>query len=131
MPALPERAAQPLRFVANGLIATAVHYAVLHACIELIGLGSAGLSNLVAACFGIAASFWGSRCFVFAATHEPAWRQFARFSLLYALLALMQGGLLALWTDVGGRDYRSGFLLGIVLQVLGSWYGGRHWVFRR
>lgn len=131
MPSLPEHAAQPLRFVVNGLVATVVHYAVLHVCIEDVGLPSAGVSNLIAACFGISASFLGNRWYVFAATREPVWRQFARFSLLYAGLALMQGGLLALWTDFAGLDYRAGFLLGIGLQVLGSWYGGRHWVFRR
>lgn len=129
--ALPERASQPLRFIANGLLATAVHYAVLTLCIEVLGFRSAGLANLVAACCGISSSFLGNRVFVFAARTEPAWRQFSRFALLYALLALMQGALLALWTDVGGLDYRAGFVIGTALQVLGSWYGGKHWVFRR
>lgn len=128
--ALPERVTQPLRYLLNGLAATGVHYAVLHLCIEVLALPSAGLSNLLAAICGISASFFGSRHFVFAATREPAGRQFSRFALLYAALASVQGLLLALWTDLAGLDYRAGFLLGIAIQVLGSWYGGKHWVFK-
>ena len=115
----------------NGLAATAVHYAVLHTCVEILGFRSAGLANLVAACCGITASFLGSRWYVFAATGESAWHQLARFSLLYAVLALLQGGVLWLWTDRAGLDYRAGFLVGTAIQVLCSYYGGKHWVFRR
>ena len=34
------------RFVVNGLVATAVHYAVLTFNLEVLGFGSAGVANL-------------------------------------------------------------------------------------
>jgi putative flippase GtrA len=128
----PERElAQIARYVVNGLAATAVHYGVLSICIEVLKFPSAGLSNLVAACFGITASFFGSRHFVFRRPDEAIGQQAARFGMLYAGIAVLHALVLALWTDWLGRDYRWGFFLATGLQVALSYWGNKRLVFQR
>jgi putative flippase GtrA len=122
---------QPVRYLINGLAATCVSYGVLTACIHLLHIPSAGVSNFIAAVFGITASFLGSRYFVFPSTTESVWHQLARFWVLYAVLALMQAGVLFVWTDWAKLDYRIGFLIGTFLQMVCSYFGGKHWVFKR
>jgi putative flippase GtrA len=118
------------RFLINGLVATAIHYGVLHFNLQVLGLRSAGLSNLCAAVFGIAASFFGNRYFVFAATRGGFGGQAAKFVLVYAALACLHGMFLFLWTDIGGHDYRLGFLLATGLQVALSFSLNRMVVFK-
>lgn len=122
---------QPVRYLLNGVGATCVHYAVLNACIHMLQIPSAGVSNLLAATAGITASFFGNRQFVFRGAPESIWTQLARFWVLYACLALMQGAVMFVWTDLGGFDYRAGFLLGTSLQMVCSYFGGKHWVFKQ
>lgn len=119
-----------LRFVANGVAAAGVHFLVLATCLEVLGLGSAGVANTLAACAGICVSFLGARHFVFRAGNQPAALQAARFMALYAAMALMHGALLFAWSDVAGLDYRIGFILGAAVQALCTYLGGRHWVFK-
>ncbi|ULU25200.1 GtrA family protein [Dyella terrae] len=122
---------QPVRYVINGLVATCVSYAVLNACIHLAHVPSAGVANFIAAVIGITVSFLGSRHFVFPGTSESVWHQLARFWVLYAVLALLQAAVLFVWTDVARLDYRVGFLIGTFLQMVCSYFGGKHWVFKR
>lgn len=119
-----------VRYSINGLVATAVHYGVLTFNLQVIEIPSAGLSNLVAAIFGISASFLGSRHFVFAATGEPIFKQAIKFSGLYGAIALLHGLVLLLWTDWYGLDYRLGFLIATAIQVLLSYLGNKFLVFR-
>lgn len=120
---------QPARFVVNGLVATAVHFGLLWFCLEVLHLRWAGLANTLAAGAGIATSFIGSRHFVFRARREPLLGQLSRFWVLYVALALVQGAWLFFWTDLAGLDFRPGFLVGIAIQTVGAYYGGRQWVF--
>lgn len=122
---------QPVRYVINGIGATCVHYAVLNACIHLVHVPSAGVANLLAAITGITVSFLGNRHFVFPGTTESVWHQLARFWMLYAILAMMQGAVMFAWSDLAGLDYRAGFLLGTFLQMACSYFGGKLWVFKR
>ena len=122
--------AQAARYVANGIAATAVHYAVLQFNLGVLHLPSAGLANLIAAGFGITTSFLGSRYFVFRAHAGSFLHQFARFGLLYACIALLHGGVLWLWTDLNHLDFRIGFLLATALQVVLSFWGNKVLVFR-
>jgi putative flippase GtrA len=123
--------AQIARYVVNGLAATAVHYGVLSFCIEVLKVPSAGLSNLVAACFGITVSFFGSRHFVFRRADEAVGGQAARFGTLYAGIAILHALVLGLWTDWLGRDYRWGFILATGLQMALSYWGNKQLVFNR
>lgn len=119
------------RFVVNGLVATAVHYAVLSFNLQVLGFGSAGLANLCAAVVGITCSFLGSRFYVFACSAQQPWLpQLLKFSGLYGAIALLHGLVLWLWTDRLGLDYRAGFLLATGLQVSLSYLGNKFLVFK-
>lgn len=124
-------AGEVLRYGINGIVATAVHYAVLSINLQVLRFDSAGLANLLAACFGISASFFGSRYFVFPPTGETLLVEALRFSGLYGAIALLHGLVLLLWTDHFGLDYRWGFLLATLLQVSLSYLGNKFLVFRR
>ena len=117
-------------YVANGLFATAVHFAVLWANIRLLGMTSAGLANLIAAVAGISVSFVGNRHFVFGAGSQPVLGQATRYLGLYAAIALMHGGVMWLWSDVGKLDFRAGFVIATSLQFVLSFVGNRYLVFR-
>lgn len=121
---------QPVRYLINGGVATCVSYAVLNACIHLLRVPLAGVANFIAALFGITCSFLGNRHFVFPGAAESVWHQLARFWILYAALAVVQGAIMYLWTDMAHLDYRLGFLVGTAVQVVCSYFGGKHWVFK-
>jgi hypothetical protein len=58
-------------------------------------------------------------------------RQAAKFGALYAAIAVLHGLVLYFWTDKLRLDYRYGFLLATVLQVVLSYCGNKKLVFRR
>lgn len=123
--------AELVRFIVNGLVATAVHYGVLTLNLQILGFGSAGLANLCAAVAGITASFLGNRFYVFSGSaQQPWWPQALKFSGLYGAIAVLHGAVLWLWTDRFGLDYRIGFLIATVLQVSLSYVGNKHLVFK-
>ena len=122
--------AQAARYVVNGVAATAIHYAVLRFNLGVLQIPSAGLANLIAAGFGITASFLGSRYFVFRAHAGSFLHQFAKFGLLYVCIALLHGCVLWVWTDINRLDFRVGFLLATALQVALSFWGNKVLVFR-
>ena len=122
--------AQVLRYVINGLFATALHFAILTFNLEVLHVGSAGLANFIAACIAITFSFFSSRNFVFRAAHAPLFPQAVAFGVLYATLAIAHGVILYLWTDRAGLDYRIGFLLATSVQVAGSYLGNKSLVFK-
>lgn len=119
------------RFVVNGLIATSVHFGVLSFNMEVLGLQSAGIANLIAATFGILASFIGSRYYVFRASKAALTGQAFRFLILYALLALANGLFMHLWADLLGWDYRIGFVFATAMQMVLSYLGNQRLVFTR
>ena len=121
--------AEVLRYIANGLFATLVHYAVLVFCIEVLAFPLAALANLVAVMVGITVSFLGNRYFVFRRDTGTMTRQAVRFVALYAGVALIHAAILLLWSDLFGFDYRIGFVLAAGLQVAVSYVGNRSLVF--
>lgn len=118
------------RYIVNGLVATAVHFAILTFNLEVLHMASAGLANFVAAIFAISVSFMGSRHFVFRAAHAPVLRQAVFFVVLYTLIAVGHGLILYLWTDRAGLDYRLGFLVATGFQVACSFIGNKLLVFK-
>ncbi len=127
---MSESAREVLRYVVNGIAATAIHYSVLLTCMEVLSVPSAGLANLLAAAFGIAASFLGSRYFVFRSAGDSITAQAARFGALYGAIAVLHGSVLAVWTDWFKFDYRVGFLIATGLQMSLSYVGNKLIVFR-
>ncbi len=122
---------QIVRYIINGLAATAVHFSVLTFNLKVLGLPSAGLANLCAAIPGIITSFLGSRYFVFRHHTESMLKQATRFSMLYAAIAVLHGLILMGWTDILHFDYRLGFVLATGMQVLGSYWGNKFLVFNK
>jgi putative flippase GtrA len=123
--------AEVLRYFVNGVVGTVVHFTALVTCIELVGMPSAGLANLVASLFGIAASFIGNRYFVFRSHTARLKSQAARFVFLYAAIASLHAGLLFVWSDLWGLDYRIGFLLALATQVVLGFWGNKTLVFAK
>lgn len=126
---MDQRVAELGRFVVNGIIATAIHYGVLSFNIHVLDLRSAGLASFIAAWFGIAASFIGSRFFVFRRDKSPMLPQAMRFLALYASIACLHGLLLFIWTDTFHLNYTFGFALATVLQTVLSYLGNKLMVF--
>ena len=119
-----------MRYLFNGLFATAVHFAVLTFNLEVLAWSSAGLANLVAAVFGIASSFLGSRYYVFRGSQVSLRGQLTRFLILYAAIAVLHGLLMYLWSDLFDLNYRSGFVVATVVQMLCSYLGNKVMVFK-
>jgi len=119
-----------LRYGINGILATAVHYAVLTFCLNQLSIPSAGLANFVSAFFGITTSFFGSRYFVFCNKGEGILAQSTKFGVLYGAIAVLHGLALLLWTDFWGYDYRLGFLLASMIQMTFSYFGNKFLVFK-
>lgn len=127
---LEPRTAEVVRFVINGLIASAVHYAALSFNLRVLEMSSAGLANFFAAWFGIAASFIGSRFFVFRNREEAMAQQAIRFLASYAAIACLHGLLLYAWTDRLHLDYTVGLILAAMMQAVLSYLGNKLLVFK-
>jgi putative flippase GtrA len=125
------QATELARYVVNGLVATAVHFAVLSFNLKVWVLPSAGVANFIAAFFGIATSFVGSRYFVFKKRSESIFSQAIKFACLYGVIAILHGLVLYCWTDRWGYDYRLGFLLATLLQISLSYVGNKTLVFNK
>jgi putative flippase GtrA len=121
--------AEILRFIANGLFATLIHFAVLVLCIEALTFPSAALANLVGVMAGIAVSFLGSRYFVFRRNTGTMGWQAVNFVVLYVGIAFIHAVILLLWTDILTLDYRVGFVLASGLAAAFSYWGNRTLVF--
>ena len=122
--------AEIARYVVNGLLATGVHFSVLMLNIEVYDMQSAGLANMIAAIFGVTASFLGSRYFVFKKHQDPVLNQVMMFGILYASIACLHGLVLYGWADVYRLDYRIGFIMATILQVALSYWGNKFLVFK-
>lgn len=118
------------RYLINGLFATGVHYAVLVILLDGIQIGLASMANLIAAVFGITASFLGSRHFVFQSVIEPAWQQLVRFVPLYGMIAALHTFVMWWWADHMGWNYTLGFLAATGLQMTCSFLGNKYLVFK-
>ncbi|ALQ96416.1 GtrA family protein [Xylella fastidiosa] len=123
---------QLLRYLLNGLVATAVHYTILRFNLEVLGLHSAGLANGIAAIFGIIVSFIGNRYFVFriVIVQVPLAKQVLLFILTYFCIALIHTCILYFWTDVYNLNYTLGFLMATAMQVVFSFFSNKFMVFK-
>jgi len=121
---------QPIRYIVNGLVATAVHFLVLTFNLKVLEWNSAGVANLIAALFGISVSFLGSRYYVFNGSLEPLVKQLYRFMLLYAAIAILHGLLMYVWVDVYLQNYVIGFVIATFMQVACSYIGNKVLVFK-
>lgn len=135
MPAIAEKLAilnrqRPFRYVVNGGVATVVHFLVLAFSIQVLNWSSAGAANGFAALFGIAASFLGSRYYVFTSSTESTSSQLVKFLMLYVSIALLHAGVLLVWTDYYQFNYVVGFMIATVMQLMFSYWGNKILVFK-
>lgn len=130
MNGLSNRSSELLRYIINGIAATAAHYIALTFNLEVLMFQSAAIANIAAAVVGITVSFLGSRYFVFPNTEGSIARQAVKFSALYGAIAVLHGVVLLIWTDWLGLDYRLGFLIATGLQVSMSYVGNKVLVFK-
>lgn len=121
---------QLVRYLINGVVATAVHYGVLQFNIEVLHVQLASVANAIAAVFGITVSFIGSRYFVFRGQQSSVVRQGAHFVLVYVLIALLHAAVMYVWADYLGMDYRIGFLLATGMQMVLSFLANKFLVFK-
>lgn len=117
------------RYALNGIVATIIHYLTLTLCVEILGFPSIGLANLTASLFGITASFVGNRYFVFTTVGAKIEWQFLKFFLLYLGIAILQGAILYLWSDVYSLNYHFGFAIAVCIQFAISYIGNKLLVF--
>jgi len=115
----------------NGAVATVVHFSVLFVIFDVMRLGSAGASSLMASAVSSLASFLGNRYFVFQTHHDSVMLQASRFTALYLVVAFFHGGFLLTWTDWLGWNYKIGFLAAVFFQVVVGYSGNKYYVFRK
>ena len=120
-----------IRYLLNGVFATAVHFSILTINIELFQFRSAAFANILAAICGITVSFLGSRYFVFKGHRNSISEQAIVFAILYVSIACLHGIVLYYWTDIYRLDYRIGFLLATFIQVASSYIGNKYLVFKK
>jgi putative flippase GtrA len=118
------------RYIVSGVAATIVHFCALWFNLEMLHMPSAGMANFFAAIVGIATSFIGNRYFVFRHTAENILRQASKFVLVYALIACVHALVLLVWSDLLHLDYRIGFLIAVLLQVILGYIGNKTLVFK-
>lgn len=126
---LKSKTNQFVRYVLNGIAATAVHYGLLSYNLNVVHFQSAGLASFVASIVTISMSFIGNRYFVFNKTCGPLLIQALKFIGLYGSLAILHGLVLFLWTDWLGFDFRIGFLIATTIQLSLSYLGNKKIVF--
>lgn len=121
---------EPVRYLINGVIATLVNYGVLNINVIVLNMESVGVASFIGAIFGTIASFLGSRYFVYRKHINTAVSQIIRFIFLYGFLAILSGLILYVWSDIYSLDYRIGFILTIIVQLLFSYFGNKMLVFK-
>jgi putative flippase GtrA len=121
---------RPFRYLVNGCVATGVHFVVLVFSMQVLNWSSAGAANGLAALFGIATSFVGSRYYVFKHSFETAASQVTKFLMLYLCIALLHAGVLLVWTDYYQLNYVIGFFVATLMQLMLSYWGNKVLVFK-
>lgn len=121
---------RPFRYLVNGCAATGVHFVVLVFSMQVLNWPSAGAANGLAAIFGIATSFVGSRYYVFKHSRETAVSQISKFLMLYLSIAFLHAGVLLVWADYYQLNYVGGFFVATLMQLMLSYWGNKVLVFK-
>jgi putative flippase GtrA len=117
------------RYVLNGLVATGVNWGVMRLCLDVLHIPWASLAYWIGALFGITASFFGSRYFVFRKQDRPVMRQAIKFVGAYVVIAVLASGVVHAWSDWLHYDSNLGFVLATVVQVGLSYFTNKKLVF--
>ena len=115
------------RYLLVGLLATATHYAVLIALVELAGAAAAPSAACGAAC-GALAAYAGNRRFTFpgGAAHTQA---LPRFLAVAALGAAINGAIVYTGTEILGMHYLAAQVIATSIVVWSGFVLNRRWSF--
>ena len=115
-------------YIVAGGIATAVHYAVLVALVELSGLGAAPSASIGALC-GAAVAYFANRHMTFAESHARHVQALPRFMLIALLGAVVNGAVVWLGVHQLGWHYLLAQVLATVLVLGLTFRLNRLWTF--
>jgi putative flippase GtrA len=118
---------QALRFAVVGVIATAAHYAVLIALVE-IGHLRPVIATTIGYGIGIVVSYALNRRFTFEAK-TPVASSFAKFALLYGVGMLLNGAIVG-WLVSVGAPYLIAQVAATALVLFWNFLGARYVAFR-
>ncbi|HYD87855.1 MAG TPA: GtrA family protein [Vitreimonas sp.] len=116
------------RFAVVGVIATAVHYAVMVALVE-IGRVTPVAATTIGYGFGIVVSYTLNRRFTFQARGTPVAKSFAKFVVLYGVGAFLNGAIVGGLIAVGAH-YLLAQVVATGLVLVWNFLGARYVVFR-
>ncbi len=116
------------RYTLAGGIATAVHYAVLLALVEVVHLPPALGAGLGALC-GAAVAYVGNRRFTFSDTTAGHSRAVPRFLLVALVGAGLNGLIVWVGNNVLGWHYLLAQALATLLVLFLTYRLNRHWTF--
>jgi len=116
------------RYTLAGGVATAVHYAVLLALVELLDLPPA-LAAAIGALCGAAVAYLGNRRFTFTETTVAHGRALPRFLLVAVVGAGLNGLIVWFGNSVLGWHYLLAQALATLLVLFLTYRLNRHWTF--
>lgn len=116
------------RFAVVGAVATAAHYAILIALVE-IGHVNPVLATTCGYVIGIVVSYTLNRRFTFSETTAPVASSFAKFVLLYGVGAALNGAIVAALIGLGAM-YLLAQVAATGLVLIWNFLGARYIVFR-
>lgn len=116
------------RFAAVGAIATATHYLILIALVEL-GHVQPVLATTIGYGVGIVVSYALNRRFTFTETSAPVASSFAKYVLLYGVGAFLNGAIMAAVIGLGA-PYLLAQVVATALVLFWNFLGARYIVFR-
>jgi|GEM_PF-1286438 len=129
-PAPESEARRGVRFIVNGLAATATHYLSLLLLADLLGMRPVGLANFIAAALGVVVSFVGNHHFVFRSTQKKQ-ETVGRFLGVYGVMTVAHGVAMYLWADLALLPKTPGFVLITGGTAVANYLLGKLWVFAR
>jgi putative flippase GtrA len=116
------------RFAVVGVIATAAHYAILIALVE-IGHVEPVLATTLGYVVGISVSYALNRRFTFSDTTAPVASSFAKFALLYGVGGVLNGAIMGGLISLGA-PYLLAQVVATGLVLIWNFLGARFLVFR-
>lgn len=116
------------RFGAVGLAATAVHFAVLRAGVEILGLPPVAMNGFAFLC-AVSVTYVGQSVWVF---RRPGLSRARLMRFAASTLGGLVGNvaIMALAVGPAGLPYEAGFLLALCLVPAATYLANKLWVFR-
>jgi putative flippase GtrA len=124
-----------IKFIVNGLLATAVHYVTMLLLSHYV-IAIYAIAYGIASIFGILTSFLGNKFFVFTNSNQNyspnigTFTQLKSFLLLYGLIMLICSLLMGVLSDLLHINYNLSFIIALCVQTLLSFFGNKRYVFK-